>query len=282
MIQPAPVSRIIDQSSVDGPGNRTALFLQGCNFNCGYCHNPETINACIHCGDCVATCPTGALRMEDGKVRWDAALCCGCDICIQTCTHNATPKITWMTPEEALHRIKGNMPFIRGITFSGGECTLWRDFLYEVSKGVKAFRLTALFDSNGSYDFSKDPALLHVCDGVMLDVKCADPSRHRQLTGRENDMVLKNLRFLAEAGKLTEVRTVVVPDALPNAQTVAQVCRILSPYWKSGSPISYKLIRFRPMGVRKEYSAHAVPDDAQMQALRHIAEQAGCERILVI
>ena len=278
----APVNRIIDQSSVDGPGNRTALFLQGCNFNCGYCHNPETINACIHCGDCVPTCPTGALRMDGGKVRWDAALGCGCDTCIQTCTHNATPKINWMTPEEALHRIQGNMPFIRGITFSGGECTLWRDFLYEVSKGVKASGLTALFDSNGSYDFSKDPSLLSVCDGVMLDVKCADPACHRALTGQGNDMVLKNLRFLAEAGKLTEVRTVVVPDALPNVETVAQVCDILSPYWKNGNPIAYKLIRFRPMGVRKDYRAHAVPNDALMESLRRIAEQAGCERILVI
>jgi len=38
------VNRIIPFSSVDGPGNRTAIFLQGCNFNCSYCHNPETIN----------------------------------------------------------------------------------------------------------------------------------------------------------------------------------------------------------------------------------------------
>ena len=39
------VNRIIPFSSVDGPGNRTAIFLQGCNFNCLYCHNPETINS---------------------------------------------------------------------------------------------------------------------------------------------------------------------------------------------------------------------------------------------
>ena len=37
------VRRILPFSSVDGPGNRTAIFLQGCNFNCLYCHNPETI-----------------------------------------------------------------------------------------------------------------------------------------------------------------------------------------------------------------------------------------------
>ncbi len=40
----ALVNKILPFSSVDGPGNRTAIFFQGCNFNCLYCHNPETIN----------------------------------------------------------------------------------------------------------------------------------------------------------------------------------------------------------------------------------------------
>lgn len=40
----ALVNKILPFSSVDGPGNRTAIFFQGCNFNCLYCHNPETIS----------------------------------------------------------------------------------------------------------------------------------------------------------------------------------------------------------------------------------------------
>ena len=57
----ALVNRIIHTSVVDGPGNRAAIFLQGCNYTCSYCHNPETIHRCVHCGVCVPVCPTGAL-----------------------------------------------------------------------------------------------------------------------------------------------------------------------------------------------------------------------------
>lgn len=39
----AKINKIIDMSVVDGPGNRTGIFFQGCNFDCFYCHNPETI-----------------------------------------------------------------------------------------------------------------------------------------------------------------------------------------------------------------------------------------------
>ena len=38
------VASTIPFSSVDGPGNRFVVFLQGCNFDCVACHNPQTID----------------------------------------------------------------------------------------------------------------------------------------------------------------------------------------------------------------------------------------------
>lgn len=275
----APVNRVIPFSSVDGPGNRTVFFLQGCNFNCGYCHNPETIHICNHCGACIGICPTGAIRLTDGKVQYDRSVCCGCDACIRACPRDSSPKIDWMEPEQALEILRRNRPFIRGVTVSGGECTLRRDFVLALFRGAKQMGLNTLLDSNGNFDFAQDSELLDVSDGVMLDVKCFDAAAHHALTDAENTLVLKNLFYLARIGKLEEVRTVIVPDRLPNEETVRRVCDVLSPYWREGVNIGYKLIRFRPLGVRASYRGISVPNDSSMDELRNIVLNAGCKRI---
>lgn len=278
----ALVNRIIPFSSVDGPGNRTVFFLQGCNFNCGYCHNPETIHACNNCGNCVSVCPTGAIQLTDGKIQYRREVCCACDACLRACPRDASPKVDLMQPEQALEILQSNKPFIRGVTVSGGECTLQRDFVLALFRGAKQMGLGTLLDSNGNYDFERDAELLSVCDGVMLDVKCADPAAHQALTGQSNNLVLRNLTFLASTGKLEEVRTVVVPDALPNEETVRYVCNALAPYWAAGAPIGYKLISFRPLGVRQAYRGMSTPADSYMEALRELAIQAGCNRAVII
>ena len=72
----APVNKIIPVSVVDGPGNRTAVFLQGCNISCAYCHNPETQKLCTGCGICVDGCPAGALALNGKTVSWDEKKMC--------------------------------------------------------------------------------------------------------------------------------------------------------------------------------------------------------------
>ena len=89
----APVNKIIPFSLVDGPGSRTAVFLQGCNIRCAYCHNPETQVECISCQACVKPCPAHALSIANGKVVWDNSICINCDNCIKVCQHKSTPKI---------------------------------------------------------------------------------------------------------------------------------------------------------------------------------------------
>lgn len=276
----APVNRIVPFSSVDGPGNRTAVFLQGCNFNCRYCHNPETIRVCTHCGACVSVCPVGALRIEDGEVRYDWAKCKMCDACIHICPHSSCPRIRNLSDEECMHEIEKQIPFIRGVTVSGGECTLHRDFLVALSRRVRAHGLGFLLDSNGNYDFSADGELLNAVDGVMLDVKAWEAENHLRLTGADNDLVRRNLDFLATAGKLEEVRTVVAPDWMNPEETVEAVSRRLVSLGAANT--RYKIIRYRPMGVRSEYRDQSVPAKERLNALAERANALGIANTVLI
>ena len=274
------INKIIPFSSVDGPGNRTAVFLQGCNFNCQYCHNPETIKHCIHCGYCVRHCPTGALTIAEGRVQYDHTKCAMCDACFTHCRNGGSARVREITAEDLIAVVKKQMPFIRGITVSGGECTQQRDFLVELLTLAKAAGLHTLVDSNGSYLFESDPKLMSVADGVMLDVKAWNGGEHFRLTGEFNDVVLRNLRWLAEQGKLTEVRTVVVPQLFDCEETVRNVCAVLRE--TDSLSTRYKIICYRPNGVRQQYRHLQSPSVDTLQALAAIAAEYGLKDVVII
>lgn len=245
----APVNKIIPFSNVDGPGNRTSIFFQGCPFNCLFCHNPETIHLCVGCGACVASCPAGALRRDEaGQVQWDEKRCVQCDTCLRVCPHSASPRVRWMTVEDVMLQVRRSAPYIEGITTSGGECTLQNEFLIELFTEARKLGKTCLIDSNGSFDFERDPRVLAVSEGVMLDVKAVEKAWSDKLISHPRETVLKNLDYLLSAEKLYEVRTIIFPGLdRENEETVRYVAEHI------GDRCFYKIIRYRPFGVREKY-----------------------------
>lgn len=266
----ALVNKIIPFSSVDGPGNRTSVFLQGCNFNCIYCHNPETISLCTSCKKCIDVCPVGALSFENNSIVWNDSLCKECDSCIKVCPNCSSPRTKRLSPSQVLAEIKKNIPYIRGVTISGGECTLRRDFLVELLSLTKEFSLETFLDSNGSYDFEKDRTLLSLVDGVMLDIKAFDEKKHQKITGKDNKMVLRNAIFLIKENKLEEIRTVISPSLFDAKEEVENICKFVSQ--NKAKDLRYKLIKYRHFGVRKVYAEKlSQPNDELMQELAKIA-----------
>ena len=275
------VNKLIPMSVVDGPGNRFAIFLQGCNFNCKYCHNPETIHRCIHCGDCVAGCPADALDLVEGKVVWDPVKCVDCDKCIATCTHGASPKVRAMDAAELMAEIEKAVPFIEGISVSGGEATLQAKELIPLFEMAKEKGLTALIDSNGGVDFSKGDlkSLLDISDGVMLDVKAWEKEDHLRITGRDNDGVKKNLDYLAEAGKIEELRFVLL-DSLDNEHSLREAAKVLG---ERIHTTRAKLISYRHFGVRKEYIDELrAPSREEKDRLIALAKELGFGEVVDI
>lgn len=241
----AKIRKIILQSTVDGPGNRTAVFLQGCNIRCAYCHNPET------------------WAMDDAE------------------SHE-------MSVRDVVEQVRKGIPFIRGITVSGGECMLQADFLAELFAAVKDLAsetghpLTCLIDSNGTIPFARYPQLMTLCDGVMLDVKAWEERVYHHLTQAQTNQTVKdNLVWLLEHDKLTEVRIVCLPTDIDGARPaittdVENILRNLSRVFSEvGKKVPVRLLRFRPYGVSGAMATYPTTSDKQMSDYASFAQSLG-------
>lgn len=118
--------------------------------------------------------------------------------------------------DDLLQRVRESMPYITGVTVSGGEATVQYEFLVEFFTRIRTddefAHLTTFIDSNGFAPRAVWDVLAPVTDGVMLDLKAFDPALHVQLTGQPNDPVLDSITYLASLGLLYETRLMLVAD----------------------------------------------------------------------
>ncbi len=215
------VADTISFSSVDGPGNRFVVFLQGCNFDCIACHNPQTI--------------PGHQPLE------------GHD------PHH-------MSVDELLVSIRRAAPFIRGVTASGGEATQQPEFLQALFDGIKRdpdlARLTCFVDSNGATGLSAWDVLAPVMDGAMIDLKCLDSDIHRAMTGQPNDQVLASIEHLERLGLLYEVRLLLMAGVNDDPDLLRRTAEWLAAI---DPAMRIKLIGFRAHGARPHEPALVEP-----------------------
>lgn len=235
------VRKIIKFSSIDGPGNRTVVFLQGCNFNCYFCHNPETIKIFNH------------LNEEHSEVKL-------------------------MSIYEIADEIDKHRDFIEGITISGGECTVQFDFLLSLVMELKRRKYQVIIDTNGSLEISKFQKILHYVDKIIFDLKVFKENEHKKITGQSNRKVKRNIKIAGLNQQIYEIRTVIIPDLIDDFENVKEISQFIAQIDKN---IQLKLITYRQLGVREDLLKSQSPSKKYMSRLKSIAHAQGLENVIL-
>ncbi|PSW18236.1 YjjW family glycine radical enzyme activase [Photobacterium sanctipauli] len=276
----ATVSKVLNFSCVDGPGNRLVIFLQGCNYQCKNCHNAHTIGLCDHCGDCVSPCPSGALSLVKGKIHWQADQCTHCDTCLAICPRQSSPKTAEMNVDQLITLIHKHHLFLTGITVSGGEATLQLPFIIALFNAIKndneLKHLSCMVDSNGSLSVTGWEKLLPVLDGAMIDLKAWQEDTHRYITGRSNHRVIQSIEWLTKHDKLEEVRLLHIPsitDYEPEIEVVGHFLKSLP------KRTTVRLNAFQHHGISGEALTWEACSKAEIEALAAKLKQKNIDTI---
>ena len=161
--------------SVDGPGVRFVVFVQGCRMRCRYCHNPDT------------------WKIGEGEL-WNAE-----DIMNKAIRY----KPYW--GNEGGVTVSGGEPLLQ-LEFVTE--------LFELLKknGINTCLDTAggPFNDDPAWLAAFD-RLMRSTDLVMLDIKHIDSEKHKELTGIPNENILACARHMDELGTKMWIRHVLVP-----------------------------------------------------------------------
>lgn len=134
-----------------------------------------------------------------------------------------------MTPEELVSKIKRYLPYYNngGVTFSGGEPLLQKDFLLECLKLLKKENIHTAIDTagvgNGDYE-----EILEYVDLVILDIKSVDEKEYKYITGKDMTEFYKFLEICQTLNKKMWIRQVIVPGINDTLDNILKLNEFLS------------------------------------------------------
>ncbi|MFB9278607.1 pyruvate formate-lyase-activating protein [Cohnella cellulosilytica] len=173
--------------TVDGPGIRFVLFLQGCALQCRYCHNPDSWDT-----------QAGELRTVDDILR------------------EIEPYVEYYRRSGGGVTVTGGEPTLQAPFVAE---------LFRACK--ERWGLHTALDSSGFCEPSHAEALLDATDLVLLDLKRMDREGHRALTSQPNDRILRFARHLSDRGTKMWIRRVLVPGWTDGADELLELGRFI-------------------------------------------------------
>ena len=180
--------------TVDGPGLRFVVFLQGCPMRCAYCHNPDTWSV------------TAGTLMDPAEI-------------IEQVEHNRSfYKNGGIT-------VTGGEPLLQ-LDFLIDLFTLAKE--RDIHTCIDTSGITYR-PGNAAY-IEKLDKLMALTDLVMLDIKHIDPEKHKELTQQPNDGILAFVQYLSDKEIPMWIRHVVVPGITDDPKYLYQLGQFIAPF----------------------------------------------------
>ena len=279
----------------DGPGIRTTVFFKGCPLICWWCHNPESQalepemmfreNRCIRCRACQAVCEQGAISWDDVVIYTDMGKCIVCGTCAEVCYAEAREMIgREMTVAQVMAEIERDIAFYDesggGVTFSGGEPLWQRDFLLHLLQGCQEMDIHTALDTCGFATWETVDSVREYVELFLYDLKLMDDARHQRFTGASNELILGNLRRLAERGENIILRVPIIPGINDDDESLRQLGAF-------AATLSYvnqmDLLPYHPTAIDKYRLLHKAcglrevrpPADGRMTEIAEILSEFG-------
>ena len=233
----------------DGKGIRTIVFLKGCVLRCRWCCNPESQEYDVQ------------TMMVDGK-----------------------PKVIGrdVTVAEVLEVVEKDRDYYRrsggGLTLSGGESLCQPAFAKALLAAAKGRGINTAMESMGCAPYEVIEGILPYLDTYLMDIKHTDPAKHKEFTGRSNELMMENARKIAASGKTNLViRVPVIPTFNDTAEEIAGIAQFADklPGVKKIHLLPYhRLGQDKYDGLYREYQMKDIlpPEPEQMQMLKKVVE----------
>lgn len=198
--------------TVDGPGIRYVLFMQGCPMRCLYCHNPDTWE--IGTGE--------AITAEDVLKEYNK--------------NRSFYKNGGIT-------VTGGEPLLQ-VDF------LIDLFKKAKAEGIHTCIDTSgvTYNPNNSESTEKLSELLLYTDLVMLDIKHIISENHKALTGMDNQNILSFAHFLDKKGIPIWIRHIIVEGYTDNPDHLVELGKFIG---KLKNLKALDVLPYHTMGVSK-------------------------------
>ena len=234
----------------DGPGIRTIVFFKGCYLRCRWCCNPESQEYKLQ------------ELTQGGKTRT-----VGRDVTVA--------EVLEEVAKDAVYYARSG----GGITLSGGECMAQPEFAEALLRAAHESGYHTAIETTAFASRDVVERLLPHVDLFMMDIKHTNSEKHEAFTGKPNEQILENAKFIAENAKELIIRVPTVPTFNATEEEIAAIARFTAslPNVKELHLLPYhRLGQDKYAGLGRTYTLSQItpPTGAEMERLAAAARAA--------